>query len=426
MEVGDAEVIDGADRIVIPGFVDSHRHLWQTQLRGIAADWTLMQYLTAILGGAAPVFTPEDIYAGNLLGVLEGLDGGVTTMLDWSHALNTPDHADAAFDALVDSGVRSILAHGNSIALWAAPDSTADWSDLARLKSERASSDDQLVTLAIALRGPDYCTLDQAEADWRAARELDMRISVHLGAGATTNRAVGQLDGRGLLGPDTTYVHCNRLHDDEIRMIADTGGTVSIANEVEMHMGHGMPPTARLMAAGIRPSLSIDVCTGCGGDMFTAMRSTLSMQRALENEEHLDAGTNPEQLQLTTQDILEFATIQGARACGLDDRIGSLTPGKQADLVLLRTDLLNMHPVNNPVAQVALAANAANVDTVLVGGRVLKRDGQLVGVDLDRVRRLARDSRDRLLAAVPGAVGGGSWMPEVDYRQPGEEPAHAH
>jgi cytosine/adenosine deaminase-related metal-dependent hydrolase len=415
LDVEDAEIIDGADRIVIPGFVDTHRHLWQTQLRGVAADWTLMQYLTAILGQAAPAFTPEDTYAGNLLGVLEGLDTGITTMVDWSHALNTPDHADAAFDALAESGARAVLAHGNTSAIWGAPDSRADWSDLARLRNGRGSSDDQLVTLAAALRGPDFAHMDVTVADWNAARDLGLRITVHAGAGAFTQRPVASLNEHGLLGPDTTYAHCCRLHDDEIRMIADSGGSVSIANEVEMHMGHGYPPTARICRAGIRPSLSIDVCTGIGGDMFTAMRATLAAQRALENEDHLDRGTDPQRLELTSRDVLQFATIEGARACGLDSKIGSITPGKEADLVLLRTDMLNLHPVNNPVAQVALAADTVNVDSVLVAGRIVKRDGRLVCADVPRACRLADESRDRLFAAVPGACVGGDWVPGTSF-----------
>jgi 5-methylthioadenosine/S-adenosylhomocysteine deaminase len=415
LDVEDAEIIDGADRIVIPGFVDTHRHLWQTQLRGVAADWTLMQYLTAILGQAAPAFTPEDTYAGNLLGVLEGLDTGITTMVDWSHALNTPDHADAAFDALAESGARAVLAHGNTSAIWGAPDSRADWSDLARLRNGRGSSNDQLVTLAAALRGPDFAHMDVTVADWNAARDLGLRITVHAGAGAFTQRPVAGLNEHGLLGPDTTYAHCCRLHDDEIQMIADSGGSVSIANEVEMHMGHGYPPTARLCRAGIRPSLSIDVCTGIGGDMFTAMRATLAAQRALENEHHLDHGTDPQRLELTSRDVLQFATIEGARACGLDSKIGSITPGKEADLVLLRTDMLNLHPVNNPVAQVALAADTVNVDSVLVAGRVVKRDGRLVCADVARACRLADESRDRLFAAVPGACIGGDWAPGTSF-----------
>jgi 5-methylthioadenosine/S-adenosylhomocysteine deaminase len=415
LDVGDAEIIDGTDRIVIPGFVDTHRHLWQTQLRGIAADWTLMQYLSTILGHVAPAFEPEDTYAGNLLGVLEGLDAGITTMVDWSHALNTPAHADAAFDALADSGARAVLAHGNTSAIWGAPHAQADWSDLARLRTERVNSDDQLVTLALAARGPDYANMDVTVADWNAARDLGLRVTLHAGAGAFTQRPVASLHAHGLLGSDATYAHCCRLHDDEIQMIADSGGSVSIATEVEMHMGHGYPPLTKLCRAGLRPSLSIDVCTGIGGDMFTAMRASLAAQRAMENEDHLNRGTDPERLELTSRDVLQFATIEGARACGLDSKIGSITPGKEADLVLLRTDMLNLHPVNNPVAQVALAASTVNVDTVLVAGRIVKRGGHLVDVDVARVRRLANQSRDRLVAGVPGARIGGEWVPGTSF-----------
>jgi cytosine/adenosine deaminase-related metal-dependent hydrolase len=178
-----------------------------------------------------------------------------------------------------------------------------------------------------------------------------------------------------------------------------------------MHMGHGYPPTGRLLAAGVRPSLSIDVCTGIGGDMFAAMRSTLSMERAMANDEMLNSGITPDRLDVTTRDVLEFATIEGARALGIEDRTGSLTPGKEADVVLLRTDQLNMFPVNNPVASVTLAANTSNIDTVLVRGKVVKRDGRLVGVDMARLRRLGDASRDHLLDAV-SAPRHGVWAPE--------------
>ncbi|HEY6760560.1 MAG TPA: amidohydrolase family protein [Baekduia sp.] len=410
LPVTDAEVIDATDRIVIPGFIDTHRHLWQTSIRNIAADWTLSQYITGILIQLGPLYRPEDTYIGGLLGVLEALDTGITTTLDWSHALNTPDNADAALDALVESGSRAVLAHGNVNGIWLGP-ASADWSDVQRLRAGRCSSDSGLVTLAMALRGPDFGTIESSVEDWAAARELGLRITVHIGVGGFGSRHVALLDEHGLLGPDTTYVHCSRLEDDELDLIAATGGTASVACEVEMHMGHGYPPTGRLLAAGVRPSLSIDVCTGIGGDMFSAMRSTLSMQRAMANDEALNAGVTPDRLDVTTRDVLEFATIEGARALGIDDRTGSLTPGKEADVVLLRTDHLNMFPVNNPVASVTLAANTSNVDTVLVRGKVIKREGRMVGIDVPRLRRLADESRDFLLDAV-SAPRHGAWAPE--------------
>ncbi|MCW2724622.1 MAG: amidohydrolase [Frankiales bacterium] len=411
--VVDANIIDGTGRFVIPGFVDTHRHLWQTQMRNIAADWTLSQYLVGLLGTLAPVYRPEDVYAGNLLGVLEALDTGITTILDWSHcAILTPEHADAAVSALTESRSRAVYAHGNGAPIWIDRDLTADWSDLARLQGGATGG---LVTLAAAVRGPDFGSLDVAVKDWHAARDLGVPITVHIGVAGYSHRPVAQLHDKGLLGPDTTYVHCSRLDDDELKMIADTGGTVSIATEVEMHMGHGYPPTGRLLAAGVRPSLSIDVCTGIGGDMFGAMRTTLSMQRAIDNDLIIRSGIRPAHLEVTARDILAFATVEGARTLGLGSRIGTLTPGKDADVVLLRADTLNMFPVNNPVASVALAATTANVETVLVAGRVVKRDGKLVDVDIKRVRQLAEDSRDYLLRQTPGACLGGAWQPSATW-----------
>ncbi len=411
IDFDDAELIDATSMIAIPGFVDTHRHTWQSQLRGIAADWSLAQYFTGILGSLGPVYRADDVYAGNLLGLLEALDAGITTVLDWSHIMNTPDHADAAYQALLDAGGRAVFAYGSPNALWGeGPDAVADWSDLRRVRDEYFGSRESLVTLAAALRGPDFSTIDVTAEDWAAIRALDLPISVHIGIGGWGERSIAALHERGLMGPDTTYIHCSRLDPDEYAMIADTGGSVSIAAEVEMHMGHGFPPTGEMLDAGVRPSLSIDVCTGIGGDMFGQMRIALATQRAFENDAALKAGHTPERLRVHARDALEFATVQGARACGLDDRIGTLTPGKDADIVLLRADRLNLHPLNHPVAAAALAASAINVDTVLVRGEVVKRDGLLCHNDLDRVRRLATESRDYLLDKV-GAEAGGEWMP---------------
>jgi 5-methylthioadenosine/S-adenosylhomocysteine deaminase len=417
LEVEDAEAIDAADCIVMPGFVDTHRHTWQALFRNIASDWTLAHYFTGLHGTLSELYRPEDTYASNLIGTLEALDSGITTLLDWSHNLNTPDHTDAAIDALVASGSRVVFGHGGGHQHWqpvSALPHPAD--DVRRLREGRLSSDDALVTLCLAPRGNQFATMEVTEQDWRVAEELGLRISCHFGDGEWgRNRPVAQLAARGLLGPTMTFVHCNTLADDELAMMADAGCTASISPDIELQMGHGWPATGRLVAAGIRPSLSIDVCCSNGGHMFGTLRATIGTQRGFDNEAaHGRGEASVSEMELTCRDVLEFATIEGARACGLEDRVGSLTPGKRGDLILIRTDSFGMTPLNNPVGQVVYNAHPGLVDTVIVDGRVVKRAGALEHVDAGGVRQLAIDSRDDILGradARSGARIGGSWIP---------------
>jgi cytosine/adenosine deaminase-related metal-dependent hydrolase len=201
----------------------------------------------------------------------------------------------------------------------------------------------------------------------------------------------------GLLGPDTTYIHCTTLNDEEIQFIVDTGGTVSLAVPVEMMMGHGMPPTQRFLSRGVRPSLSVDVETNVPNDMFTQMRSAVSLQHALAFEQRL-AGKTDAPEPVGSRDVLEWATVEGARANGLEDKVGTLTPGKQADVIVLRTDRINVMPVNDPIGAVVWGMDTSNVDSVFVAGRAMKRGGQLLNVDLNRLRTLAEDSRDYVVS----------------------------
>ncbi|MEU6040869.1 amidohydrolase family protein [Actinomadura sp. NPDC047616] len=405
----DAEVIDVAGRIVIPGFVDTHRHTWESAIRGVAPDATLDDYFVDILDTFAPVYTPEDVHASNLAGALECLNAGITTLVDWSHINNTPEHADAAIRGLQEAGIRAQYAYGSantSLAeYWFESKRVIPDDDVRRVRSTYFSSGDGLLTMALATRGPGFCVPDVVRAEWALARELAIPITVHVGMGRQAGRfdMVRQLGELGLLGPDTTYVHCCYLSEEEWRLVADTGGTVSVAPQVEMQMGHGWPPVMKALEHGLRPGLSADVVTTVPGDMFTEIRAAFAADRARVNAACWEADTPVPDTMLTARRMLEIATVNGAHVAGLEDRTGSLTPGKQADVVVVDATAINMAPVHDAAAAVTLSADVSNVETVIVGGVVRKRDGRLLA-DVNRARALVEASRDRLLARVEKAA----------------------
>jgi len=393
-----ANVIDARNCIVMPGFVDTHRHTWQTPVRGVLPSCTLDQYFAGMLDNIGVQYRAEDVYIANLMGALEAVNGGITTLLDWSHVNNTPEHSDAAIHGLAESGIRAVYGHGVPVgASWWSYSDKAHPEDIRRIRKQYFNSDDQLLTLALAARAPGNTTPDVAKHDWQLARDLDIRISVHVGmrlTGVHVNHVL-TLNELGLMGPDTTYIHCTDSTDQELDLIAKSGGTCSVAPYVEMLMGHGVPPTGRLVARGVRPSLSIDVVSSVPGDMFTQMRTALVQERILAFTDTPDTAFAPT---LTHRDVLEFATIDGARACALDHKIGTITPGKQADIILIRTDQVNVAPVVDPVATVVICADTSNVDTVFVAGKILKHRGQLMRVDMARLLDRLSSARDHLLS----------------------------
>ncbi|MEU5317300.1 amidohydrolase family protein [Streptomyces sp. NPDC021056] len=400
----DAEVLDMTGRIVIPGFVDTHRHTWEASIRGVAPDATLDDYFVDILDTFAPLYTPEDVYAANLAGALECLNAGITTLVDWSHINNTPEHPDAAIRALAETGIRAQYAYGSantSLAdYWFESKIAIPGDDVRRIRAEYFASDDSLLTMGLATRGPGFCVNDVVTAEWGLARELGIPLTVHVGMGRMAGRfgMVKQLHDLGLLGPDTTYIHCCYFSEEEWRMVADSGGTVSVAPQVETQMGHGWPPVMKAIEHGLRPSLSIDVVTTVPGDMFTQIRAAFGAERARVNAECWQADVPVPETMLTARRMLEIATLNGAHVAGLEARTGSLTPGKRADVVAIDATALNVAPVHDAAAAVTLSADVSNVDTVLVDGVIRKRDGKLTA-DVARARRLVEESRDRLLAA---------------------------
>jgi cytosine/adenosine deaminase-related metal-dependent hydrolase len=391
LEVADAEVIDATGRIVMPGFVDSHRHIWEGLLRNIGTDVPLegrSSYISFVLHKLAPAFRPEDAYVGDLISALGAIDAGITTLLDWSHIQGSPAHTDAVIQALKDSGMRAVFAYGFP---WWGKWEERQPSWFMRAANEHFSNGDGMLSLALAAPGPEFTDFEVSRDHWKLAREAGARITTHVGVGSYGQDAkVQEMGEAGLLGPDTTYIHCTTLNDTEIQMIVDTGGTVSLASPVEMMMGHGMPPVQKFLDRGLRPSLSVDVETNVPGDMFNQMRSVIALQRAISTAE--------DKAPMTAREVLICATLEGARANGLDSRVGSLTPGKKADLIMLRTDRMNVTPLNDPTTAVVTGMDTGNVDTVLIAGRVMKRGGELLHVDWPALKRMAAESRDHVIA----------------------------
>ena len=399
----DAEVLDVSGQIVIPGFIDTHRHTWEAAIRGCAPNATLDDYFVEILDTFAPLYRPEDVYASNLAGALECVNAGITTLVDWSHINNTPEHPDAAIRGLQEAGIRAQYAYGSANTslsdYWFESKISIPADDVRRVRETYFSSDGGLLTMALATRGTGFCIDDVVRAEWGLARELAIPITVHVAMGRLAGRfgMIKALERLNLLGPDTTYIHCCYFSEEEWRLVADSGGTISIAPQIEAQMGHGWPPVNKALEYGLRPSLSIDVVTTAPGDMFTQIRAAFGCERARVNEVAWAANTEVPDTMLTARQMLEMATINGAHVAGIEDRTGSLTPGKKADVVVIDAGALNVAPVIDPVAAVTLSADVSNVDTVIIDGKLRKRDGKLLA-DVAAARRLVEASRDYLVA----------------------------
>ena len=405
LHADDCDVVDASGCIAVPGFVNAHMHTWQTALRGVAANWTLLEYFAKMHAGLATVFEPEDLQIATLVGALNQINCGTTTLVDWCHNNRTPEHNDAAIDGLLQSGIRATFLQGTpkpepkpgERPFWETPHPRRE---LERLVAKHRGN--TLLDIGAAVLGPHYATLDVALHDFRMARELGVIASLHQGGGAArTPEGWDVLEAEGLLGPHVNIVHGHALNDAQLARFCGLGMSFSAAAESEMSQGHGHPITGRLRAFGRAPSLGVDLESVMSGDMITQARIALGIQRSLDNVAYREAhGSIPPTSTVKTREALAWITIEGARMLGAESRIGSLAAGKQADLLLIRADVLNMQPLHDAVNAVVFQASLANIDSVMIAGRWKKRSGVLLGVDLPPLLAALDRSGRKITAAL--------------------------
>jgi 5-methylthioadenosine/S-adenosylhomocysteine deaminase len=390
----DAETVDLTGRIVIAGLINAHLHTWQSALRLAGADWTLLEYLHHIHDDLGPRYTPDDMYIGNLAGALNQINCGTTTLGDWCHNNTTPAHTDAAVEALQKSGIRAVFLHGTPNR---DPDTAHPLDEIDRLL-DGPGQPQELLTIGMAIGGPQYSTTDVAVADLRAADERGLIASMHQSGGQP---AAGWevVHAAELLGPRTNLVHGAGLSDEWLTKLVDAGVSFTTTPENELGHGHCAPITGKLLRRGAAPSLGTDTETATSGEVLTAARIALAHQRGVDHEHHRHAtGMMSATTPVTSKQALSWATVDGARALGLDDRVGRLEPGMQADLVVVDARALNLWPAHDPIAAV-LHASLANIEAVMIAGLWRKRDHCLVDVDLDEIRGRLLKSGERLLRA---------------------------
>ncbi len=385
-----AQVISAANMILIPGLIDCHRHSWEGQLRRINPNApTLADYSNATHLSFATHYRPQDMYVGGMITALGCIDAGITCVIDNSHNARSAAHSDAAVEALIDSGMRAVHASG-------APQA-GDWDhqwpqDLARLQKKYFNSDDQLVTLRM-FSGPD-------RANWEFARRLGLRITTEF-QGPQQAALLDPLWQDKLVGPDNTFNHCGALPERTWQILKQSGANIDVCprSDAQYALGEGVSAYQHALDHGMNPGFSVDNETSYSSDMFAEMRTAFFIQRAmLQNRRFAGEQNLPKPVNI--RDVLKCATLNGAVCAGLSGKIGSISPGSAADIVMIRADDINLYPSNNALGTVVQAADRSNVDTVIIGGRIRKQGGRILGLDMAKLKRSVEESRRYLFAAM--------------------------
>lgn len=384
-----AQVISAANMILIPGLIDCHRHSWEGQLRRINPNApTLADYSNATHLSFATHYRPQDMYVGGMITALGCIDAGITCVIDNSHNARSAAHSDAAVEALLDAGIRAVHASG-------APQA-GNWDhqwpqDLARLQKKYFVSDDQLVTLRM-FSPPD-------RSNWEFARRLGLRITTEF-QGRQQAALLDPIWQEKLVGPDNTFNHCGALPERTWQILRESGANIDVCprSDAQYALGEGVSAYQHALDHGMKPGFSVDNETSYSSDMFAEMRTAFFIQRAMLQNRRF-AGEQKLPKPVNVRDVLQCATVNGAVCAGLAGKIGTISPGAQADIVMIRADDINLYPSNNALGTVVQAADRSNVDTVIIGGRIRKQGGRIIGLDMEKLKRSVDESRRYLFAA---------------------------
>ena len=416
IDAPDAEIIQAENMIAAPGFVDGHRHNWQTLLKMIGVNFTMGDYVSGIKWTFGDVFDTDEIYLSEYLGALECLNAGTTTMCNFAHNNITPEHTDAQIKAMMDSGIRCVFAYAGSNFMWKEMPSTVpyDYEDCRRAHRKYCQSEDQLLTMAIGGRGPQNVPMELALEELNLAKELDVMCMLSIGEGlwaSSCPNTVELLHKLNMVTDKLQFTHLNAISREEFQIIADTGASVVMCPEVELSMGFGWNSTLKCLDKQILPGISSDTPPSVSCDMISQMKTTLITARNQVHLENIRKRQLNSPMVINAEDVLRYATVGGAGAVGMKHKIGTLEEGKEADIILVSTENVQMWPVNGAVNALVEYASPESVDTVIVGGKIVKKDKKLVGIDMKGLRTKVERTRNELFEKC-GVPADGFWKPE--------------